>query len=195
MAAQRQQRNSVQLYHVLDPPTGHRAARCVFVVINSSVSPPSYCLVAFRLVFLWRPCVGPSAGHIIRLIVPADSYFVVGTRPAPWAHVLLRIFFFKCCPFMLFPSFLRASLSSCLSFFLCVCVFVFFFLDARMMPWIVVLVLFGLQVMWDDRWHRSPCWYMVRPCALFRTCMFSPIEMHFFRACFCEHRQDFREAS
>ena len=47
------------------------------------LSLPSYCLIAFCLVFLWRPDVGPSAGHIIRLTIPANSYLVLATRPGP----------------------------------------------------------------------------------------------------------------
>ena len=44
---------------------------------------PSTCPLAFRLGFLWRPYVDPSAGHIIRLVVEANSNLVLGIRPAP----------------------------------------------------------------------------------------------------------------
>ena len=68
---------------VLDPPPGQHstAAGLLFVVGFLSLTP--FCLLAFRLVFLRRPYVGPSAGHTLGLIVPANSNLVLGTRPAP----------------------------------------------------------------------------------------------------------------
>ena len=34
---------------------------------------------------------------------------------------------------------------------------------------------------------------MILPCALFRTCLFSPIEMHFCCSLFSDHRRDFKK--
>ena len=73
---------------VLAPPAGHRNAGlvCFFAPF-----------LAFRLVLSCSPDVGPLPGHIIGLIVPANSN--LGTRPAPCAPA--RWIWFR-----LFPSFL-----------------------------------------------------------------------------------------
>ena len=69
----------------------------------SPVSLPSSCLV-FRLVFSCRPSVGPSAGHIVGLIVPANSNLVpsgLGLRPE---RMFVSFHFsFLSLPFCVFP--------------------------------------------------------------------------------------------
>lgn len=77
---------------VVDPPPVHRAAHFSFAV-SSAVSLPSFRLLAFRLVFLWRPYVCPSARHIIGLIAPANSDLVLGNRPTPRSAYLFRFSF------------------------------------------------------------------------------------------------------
>ena len=89
---------------VLDPPTGDGTACFLFVVIKSSLSLPSHCLLTFRLIS-GGPCVGSSAGRILGLIVPANRNLVLGTRHAPctermFALFLILFFLFFC---SLFP--------------------------------------------------------------------------------------------
>lgn len=85
---------------VYDPPAGYWTA--LFLVNYSSSSPPSSCLV-FRLVFSGRPCVGPSAGHIIELIVPANSDLVrSGLGLFPGRMFVLFLLFFSSFSFFLF---------------------------------------------------------------------------------------------
>ena len=95
---------------VPDPPTGHRTVR--FWPVVSSLSLPSSCIFAFRLVFLWCPYVGQSAGHIIPLIIPANSNLVVGRRPALRAHVCLFILFFVYFFFIIIMLFFYSFTSS-----------------------------------------------------------------------------------
>ena len=56
-------------------------------MVVSSLSLLSFRLLAFRSVFLWRPYVSPSAGHMRRLIVPENSNLVLGTWPAARVHL------------------------------------------------------------------------------------------------------------
>ena len=68
----------------------------------------SFSCLVFRLVLSCRPSVGRSPGHIIELIVPANSNFVssgLGLRPE---CMLILVSFFSF-PFCLFPFFALLS--------------------------------------------------------------------------------------
>ena len=55
------------------PPAGHINPGFVFCFLFSAVSALFFSFPVFRLVLTCRPSVGPSPGHIIGLIVPANT--------------------------------------------------------------------------------------------------------------------------
>ena len=87
---------------------------------------PYFCLLGFRLLFSWRPCLGPSAAHIISyigLIVPAKQQRCPGDSACAMSACLIRFSFFF---FVLFYFAFLLSLSAL--FF----VFLFFFTPLRL---------------------------------------------------------------
>ena len=105
---------------VLGSPAGHRTS-CVFA--TSSLSLPSSCAV-FRLGFLRHPSVVPSAGHVVGLIVPANSNVVSSDSPCALSsrYVCFISSFFSCLCFFFFSCSYFCVFSFCLfcSFFGCI---------------------------------------------------------------------------
>ena len=80
---------------VVAPPAGHRNVGLVFWFRFRCFLLYFSFFLASRLVLSCRPSVGPSHGHIIRLIVPANSNLVrsgLGLRPARMYEVFCFIF-------------------------------------------------------------------------------------------------------
>ena len=70
---------------------------------------PFSCLLAFRLVFLWRPYVGPSSGHIIQLIVLSQQTATLSSRLGLRLERMLATFPLLSSPFSLCVLFLPFS--------------------------------------------------------------------------------------
>ena len=104
-------------------------------------------------------------------------------------------FFFSSCP----PSF------SVLSYFDSLFVFFFLFFLSSLIFRVQYITIDIFLVIFVCEWygmvyHSSlvPCPLrtgMMLPCAPFRTCLFSPIDMLFCRSLFRDHRQEFRDVS
>ena len=159
-----------------------------------------YPLLAFLPSFLpsFRPSVLSSCDvvlmlhHIIGHIVPANSTLCsgLGLRHARMfaSFFFVFLFFLFFFPFM-FILFLLSSPSF----------FRFFFSSVHIMSWISS---WCYLVASDAGWYNHSSLVpfpsrtgMVLPCALFRTGLFSPIEMHSCYSLFCNHSQHFRELS
>ena len=161
---------------------------CVFA--TSSLSLPSSCLPS-RL--FCHPSVGPSAGHIIGLIVPANSN-VVSSRLASALSSCLVCFISLLFLFSSFLFFFFPSSYSFFSFFL----FVLFFFRVYV-PWIYIDIICS----WYCFWLRDGIPQLVSTVP-FRTG--DVVRVLYYIACvllsrrllsslFCDHRLDFTEMS
>ena len=154
--------------------------------------------LGFRLVLSCRLSVGPSPGHIIGLIVPANSNLVpsgLGLRPERmliFASFFVSFFssFSSLFPFSLFPVLVPFFCPSFQSFVFGVGIYTIYHG--------YVPVLISLQVIRDDIPRLAIVSFPLRTgtAVLLLFCLFSSIETLFvFCSLFCDHGLDFREVS
>ena len=170
----------------------------IFLLLLALLSLFSSCLLAFRLVFMWRPCVWSIGWLYHRTDRTSKQQPCPRYSECSLSARLLRFYFFSFFPFIYFTY---SSFLSPLRVFVFFLFRFLFFSSAHKIPWTMFLVLFGCT------------WYgMVYHCSLvpfpsrtggilscrahyFVLVRFLPSRCIFVYSLFCDHSQDFREVS